>query len=64
MHGRQQAHLVERVLGVLAGVAAAGEERLERLRGELDHAVALDPPGPAADLLPHRSEHAQLHGSR
>ena len=49
LHRREQPHLVERVLGVLARVAAAGEERLERLRGELDHAVALDPPRPAAD---------------
>ena len=45
-------------------VAAAGEERLQRLRGELDHAVALDAPRPAAlerELL--RREHAELHAA-
>ena len=46
--GGEQVDLGERVLGVLARAAAAGEERLQRLRGELDDAVAVDPPGPAA----------------
>ena len=63
-HRRAQVDVGERVLGVLARRAAAGEERLQRLRGELDHLVALDPPGPAAleRELPRR-EHAELHGS-
>ena len=38
----------ERVLGVLARAAAPGEERLQRLRGELDDAIAVDPTRPAA----------------
>ena len=61
---RPQVDVGERVLGVLARRAAAGEERLQRLRGELDHLVALDPAGPAAleRELPRR-EHAELHGS-
>ena len=33
---------------VLASLPAPGEERLERLRGELDHAAALDPARPPA----------------
>ena len=45
---RPQVDLVQRELGVLARLAAAGEEGLERLRRELDHAVALDAAGPAA----------------
>ena len=60
--GRAQVDIRKRVLGVLARRAAAGEERLERLRRELDHAVAFDAPGPASlerELL--RSEHAELH---
>ena len=43
---------------------AAGEERLQRLRGELDHPVPLDAARPAAlerELL--GREHAELHGS-
>ena len=50
------------ILGVLARGAAAGEERLQRLRGELDDPVAFDPARPAA--LRSRSlrrEHAELH---
>ena len=46
-HGRAQVAVGQRVLGVLAGAAAAGEERLQRLGGELDDAVALDPARPA-----------------
>ena len=47
-HRRAQVDVGERVLGVLARVAAAGEERLQRLRGELDHPVAVDATRPAA----------------
>ena len=63
-HRRAQIDVGERVLGVLARRAAAREERLERLRGELDDPVAVDAPGPAAlerELL--RREHAEPHGS-
>ena len=45
---RAKDDLRERVLGVLARLAAAGEERLQRLRRELDDPVAVDPPRPAA----------------
>src|SRR5207237_8177274 len=62
-HGREEAHLRQRVLGVFPRLAAAGEERLERLGGELDHAVAFDPAGPASHLVLDRREHAELHGS-
>ena len=55
---------VEGVLGVLAGRRAAGEERLQRLRGELDDVAAVDPARPAAlELELARREHAELHGS-
>jgi hypothetical protein len=63
VHRREQPNLVERVLGVLARLAATGEERLQRLRGKLDDAVTVDPPRPAADLVLDRGEHAQLQGS-
>jgi hypothetical protein len=61
-HGRPLVDVGKRVLGVLARRATAGEEGLQRLRGELDDAVAVDAPGPAAferQLL--RREHAELH---
>ena len=45
---RAELDVGERVLGVLARAAAAREERLERLRSELDDAIAVDAPGPAA----------------
>ena len=62
-HWREQLHVVEPELGVLARGPAAGEERLERLRRELDHPVAVDPAWPAALELPVlRPEHAELHG--
>ena len=64
-HGWQQVALGERILGVLAGAPAAGEERLERLGGELDDLVAVDPAGPAAlEIHPLRAEHAEPHGQR
>ena len=47
-HRRPQVDVGQRVLGVLAGLAAADEERLERLRRELDDAVAVDASGPAS----------------
>src|SRR5712691_2606178 len=57
-----QDHLREWVLGVLVRLPAAGEERLERLRGELDDAVVLDAPRPAAlELVVGWREHAELH---
>ena len=63
-HRRAQHDVGERELRVLARVAAAGEERLQRLRGELDYAVALDAAGPAAlEIVLRRTEHAELHGS-
>src|SRR5690348_10647017 len=59
---RAENHVLERVDVVLTGFAAAGEERLQRLGGELDHAVAVELPGPAALEVPvSRSEHAELH---
>ncbi len=45
---RPQVDVGERVLGVLARIAATGEERLQRLGRQLDDPVALDPAGPAA----------------
>src|SRR5215213_265633 len=63
-HRGEQPHLVQRVLRMLARVAAAGEERLQRLRRELDHAVALDPPRPPSNVVVEGSEHAKPHGAR
>ena len=49
---------------MLARAAAAGEERLQRLRGELDDAIAVDPSGPAAlEVGLPGTEHAESHGS-
>src|SRR4029077_3511632 len=63
-HRRAEHDVGERVLAMLARVAATREVRLKRLRRELDHAVALDPAGPAAlEVVLHRTEHAELHGS-
>ena len=59
-HGRAQVDLVQ-AYSACSRAAAAGEERLQRLRGELDNAVALDPPGPAALALAARGEHAKPH---
>ena len=59
---RPQRDFCERVLGVLAGLPTAGEEGLERLRGELDDALALDAPRPAAlEVVVGWREHAELH---
>src|SRR5439155_25277183 len=61
-HGRAKDYLVERILRVLARGPASGEERLQRLRGELDHPVVLDAPRPAslqAEVT--GREHAELH---
>src|SRR5262249_33836117 len=61
-HRRAQDDVFERKAVVLARLAAAGEERLQRLRGELDDAVVLDAPGPAArQIAVARREHAELH---
>jgi len=58
-HGRAKVDVCDRILGVATRSAAAGEERLERLRRELDHGVALDDPRPATlELQILRSEHA------
>ena len=63
-HRRSQEHGLQGVLRVLTGGRAAGEERLQRLRGELNDGVAVDPAGPAAlELELDRREHAQPHGS-
>jgi len=63
-HGRAQVDVGEGVFRVVASGAAASEERLERLRRELNHAVTFNAPGPASleRELPGR-EHAELHGS-
>src|SRR5438105_3132251 len=59
---RSQVDLRERVFGVPPRAAAAREEGLERLRGELDHDVALEHARPAAlQAVPLRAEHAELH---
>jgi len=51
-HGRPQDDDVERIVRMLAGVAAAREERLKRLRCKLNDAIAFDAPGPAALEMP------------
>src|SRR5439155_4931179 len=61
-HGRAKVDLGERILRVSPGRAATGEERLQRLRRELDDRVALDDARPAAlELQVARSEHAESH---
>src|SRR5215216_6482189 len=63
-HRRQQFDLGQGELGVVTHLPAAGEERLKRLGGELNDALAVDTPRPAADHVgAGRSEHAQPHGS-
>ena len=47
-HRRKQHDLAQRILRVLTGGTASGEERLQGLRGQLDDPVAVDPPDPAA----------------
>ena len=55
-HRRAEDDVGERVDRVLARSSAAGEERLQRLRRELDHRVAVDPSRPAAlEILLHRT---------
>jgi hypothetical protein len=62
--GREQPNDFERVHGVLAGGAPTGEERLQRLGGEMDHVVAVKATDPAAlHRMGQRMEHAELHGS-
>ena len=56
---RAEDDLGERVLGVLARLPAAGEERLQRLCGELDHPVAVDPARPAPLELASAGENMQ-----
>ena len=61
-HRRPELDVRERILGVLARGGAAAEERLQRLRRELDDPIAVDPPGPAAlERRFRRREHAELH---
>jgi hypothetical protein len=63
-HGRPEVDVGERVLRVMARRPTSREERLQRLRRELDDGVALDQPGPAAlELQFARREHAESHGS-
>ena len=58
---RERVSLGERVLGMLARAPAAREEGLERLRGELDDAVAVDSARPtAAQALALGAEHAEF----
>ena len=61
---RAQLDVGERVFRVRARGAAAREEGLQRLSSELDDAIAVDAPRPAAleSELPRR-EHAQLHAA-
>ena len=47
-HRREENRLVERILGVLASRSTPGEERLQRLRGEMHDPIAVDPPDPPA----------------
>ena len=62
--GGEQLDLVERVLGVLACLPPAEEERLQRLCREMRHPVAVDAAHPAAlHLVADRVEHAEPHGS-
>src|SRR5581483_1916366 len=59
---RPQDDVGERVLRVLACLSAAGEERLQRLRGELHDAAVLDSSRPAArEIAVPRREHAEPH---
>ena len=59
---RAEVDVREGVLGVSPRLPAAGEERLECLRRELDHRVTLDDPGPPAlERQLARREHAQPH---
>jgi hypothetical protein len=61
-HRRQETNVVQRVLGVLPGLTATREVRLERLGRELDDAIAIDAPGPTPrEITVSRREHAQLH---
>jgi hypothetical protein len=49
---------------VLARRPSAREERLQRLRGEMHDAVAVDAPDPAAfQRMTDRMEHAEFQGS-
>ena len=60
---REQGHLSARVDGVLARSTAAEEERLERLRRKVDHALAVHATDPAAlHRLAGGMEHAEPHG--
>ena len=53
------------ILGMLARRASAREERLQRLRGEMDDAVAVDASDPAAlERVFERVEHAEPQASR
>ena len=64
-HRREEAHLDQRVLGVLARRAAAREERLQGLRGEVDDPIAVDPADPTPlHRVVERMEHAQPHVDR
>ena len=57
-NGRAELDVGERVFRVVTRGASTREERLQRLRRELDHGVAVDDPRPAPrELQLARSEH-------
>ena len=62
LHGHEQGDVGERVLRMHARAAADEEERLQRLRGEVEHPVVLDAADPpAVERVVVRVEHAEAH---
>src|SRR5262249_13160044 len=60
--GREQPDVRQRILRVLARRAAAREERLQRLRCQVDDAVPVDAADPAAlHRVSEGMEHAETH---
>ena len=58
----EQRHVPERVLRMLARAAAAEEERLQRLRREVEYPVTVDAADPAPlHRVVVRVEHAEAH---
>ncbi len=61
-HGGEEHCVRQRELGVLARGPAPGEERLQRLRGELDDTIAVDPADPPAlHGVAEGMKHAEAH---